>query len=98
VAALSAQVDASEAGAGAAPFSSSTLAELYLRQGLQERAAEVYRQVLAEDPANERARAGLAALVRGESGGGAGGPSDRRAVLERQIAGLEAMLASVRRE
>ena len=91
--------DADEAGPGAAPFSSSTLAELYLRQGLQERAAEVYRQVLADDPRNERARAGLAALER-EGGARAPkptAPGGQRALLERQIAGLEAMLASVRR-
>jgi tetratricopeptide (TPR) repeat protein len=98
VTARPAELDASEAGQGTAPFSSSTLAELYLRQGLQERAAEVYRQVLAEDPGNARARAGLAALAREESGGEADRPGDRRAVLERQIAGLEAMLASVRRK
>jgi tetratricopeptide (TPR) repeat protein len=93
-------LDASEAGQSVAPFSSSTLGELYLRQGLQERAAEVFRQVLADDPGNERARAGLAALVKQDGGGaaGAGRPDTRRTVLERQIAGLEAMLASVRRK
>jgi tetratricopeptide (TPR) repeat protein len=82
----------------APPFSSSTLAELYLRQGLQERAVEVYRQVLAGDPGNERARVRLAALETAPSGSG---PVDevaaRRRVLERTIAGLEAMLVSVRR-
>jgi tetratricopeptide (TPR) repeat protein len=93
--------DASDAGQGAAPFSSSTLAELYLRQGLQERAAEVFRQVLAEDPRNERARAGLASLEGHGAGSGApaapAGGAGRREVLQRQIAGLEAMLGSVRR-
>lgn len=92
----------SESGQGAAPFSSSTLAELYLRQGLQERAVEVYRQVLAEDPGNEKARARLAAL---EAPAGAGAAlerqdavASRRRVIERTIAGLEAMLETVRRK
>ena len=89
--------------AAAAPFSSSTLAELYLRQGLQERAVEVYRQVLAEDPRNERARARLAAIEAeppvsstANAPEEAGSRARRRQVLERTIAGLEAMLASVR--
>ena len=43
-------------GGPATPFSSSTLAELYFRQGLVDRAVEVYRQVLDEEPGNERAR------------------------------------------
>jgi tetratricopeptide (TPR) repeat protein len=82
----------------APPFSSSTLAELYLRQGLQERAVEVYRQVLAGDPGNERARVRLAALETAPSGSGAVDEvAARRRVLERTIAGLEAMLVSVRR-
>jgi hypothetical protein len=75
------------------PFSSSTLAELYLRQGLVQRAVEVYRQVLAEEPENERARTRLAELT--------SAPSDehsaRRRSLERTIAGLEALLVAVRR-
>ena len=49
-------------GGGATPFSSSTLAELYFRQGLVDRAVEVYRQVLDEEPGNERARSRLAEL------------------------------------
>ena len=92
----------SEAGQGSAPFSSSTLAELYLRQGLQERAVEVYRQVLAEDPGNEKARARLAALEASPAAGTAPGPLDavasRRRIIERTIARLEAMLETVRRK
>lgn len=78
---------------GDAPFSSSTLAELYLKQGLVDRAADVYRQVLAEEPGNERARARL-----GEIQAGGAAPPDRaarRRALERTIAGLEALLALV---
>ena len=81
--------------AGATPFSSSTLAELYFRQGLVDRAVEVYRQVLEEEPDNERARSRLAEL---ES---ASPPPDaraaRRAALERTIAGLEALLVVLQR-
>ena len=80
-------------------LSSSTLAELYLRQGLTERAREVYRQVLAEDPGNERARAGLHDL---DAAVALGGPvaerAARRAALQRTIEALEAMLAAVRRD
>ena len=39
-----------------------TLAELYVRQGLPERALEVYRGMLRVDPGNDRARARLAEL------------------------------------
>jgi tetratricopeptide (TPR) repeat protein len=86
----------SAAAADVEPLSSSTLAELYLRQGMIDRAREVYLQVLAEDPANERALAGLRGIEATRAV-----PSDpragRRAALERTIAGLEAMLAAVRR-
>jgi len=82
-----------------APLSSSTLAELYLRQGLIERAREVYRQVLADDPGNERAHAGLrdleAAVARA---GPVGERAARRAALQRTIAALETLLGALRRD
>jgi hypothetical protein len=85
-----------EASAPAAtPFPSSTLAELYLKQGLVERAVEVYRQLLVEEPANERARSRLGeieAMPRPEAARAA-----HRRELERTIAGLEALLAVVQR-
>jgi hypothetical protein len=81
-------------GAGT-PFSSSTLAELYFRQGLVDRAVAVYRQVLDEEPENAKVRSRLAELE------GPPGPSDaraaRRAALERTIAGLEALLVVLQR-
>jgi tetratricopeptide (TPR) repeat protein len=85
-----------DAATGAvAPFSSSTLAELYFRQGLVERAVEVYRQVLDEEPGNERARSRLAELESARP------PADaravRRAALERTIGGLEALLNVLQR-
>jgi tetratricopeptide (TPR) repeat protein len=79
----------------AAPFSSSTLAELYLRQGLLDRAVDVYRQLVAQEPGNARGRARLAELER------AAAPDAervaRRRALERTIARLEELLAAVRR-
>ncbi len=87
---------ASEAPGGAtAPFSSSTLAELYFQQGLVDRAADVYRQLLEQEPQNEKARQRLgelqlAAPVADER-------AARRRALERTIAGLEALLGAVRR-
>lgn len=98
-----AELPAVDAGTGAAPLSSSTLAELYLRQGLPEQAVEVYRQVLSEDPGNERARARLAEIAgpAASLGALAAATDDpraaRRRVLERTIAGLEALLASLQR-
>jgi hypothetical protein len=84
--------------ASGTPFSSSTLAELYFQQGLADRAIEVYRQLLQEEPGNERARARLAEL---QTLAAAEPPVDpratRRRALERTIAALERLLAAVRR-
>ena len=76
-------------------LSSSTLAELYFQQGLVDRALEVYRQVIDEEPGNERARSRLAELESTLSLADA--RSARRAVLERTIAGLEALLVVLQR-
>jgi tetratricopeptide (TPR) repeat protein len=85
------------------PFSSSTLAELYYQQGLVDRAVDVYRQLLEQEPSNERARLRLVELE--TSGAGptplpAAVPDERaarRRALERTIAGLETLLAAVQR-
>jgi tetratricopeptide (TPR) repeat protein len=82
-------------GTAGTPFSSSTLAELYLKQGLVERAVEVYRQLLAEEPGNERARSRLAEIEAMPPAADA--RSARRRQLERTIAGLEALLGAVQR-
>ncbi len=83
------------------PFSSATLAELYQRQGFTERAVEVYRQVLAERPGEERARARLAELVSLLAARTLEGPGEeqerRRRGLQRTIAGLEVLLDIARR-
>jgi hypothetical protein len=81
-------------GGPAAPFSSSTLAELYLQQGLVEKAVEVYRQVVQQEPGNDKARRRLAEL---ESGAEHDEQSARRRAIERTIAGLEELLGAVRR-
>ncbi len=87
---------------------SSTLAELYFSQGVTGKAIEVYRQVLLREPENERARLRLAELERSEPGppveptaappltrdSGLG----RRAVIQRTIGQLEAMLTAVRKD
>jgi len=88
--------DAVQVGGGgdATPFSSSTLAELYFQQGLVERAADVYRQLLEQEPNNEKARQRLAELGRSEPV--AAERMARRRALERTIAGLEALLSAVR--
>jgi lipopolysaccharide biosynthesis regulator YciM len=78
------------------PFSSQTLAELYYQQGLVERAVDVYRQLVEQDPSNEKARLRLVELESSTAG-----PEERaarRRALERTIAGLETLLAAVRRK
>jgi tetratricopeptide (TPR) repeat protein len=93
------EAGAAEAGdLAGAPFSSSTLAELYYRQGFVERAKEVYERLLQGEPGNEKARARLMELR------GRAAPSEpaesraaRRRALERTIAALEKLLAAVRR-
>ena len=80
------------------PLASSTLAELYYRQGLTDRAIEVYRQLLGAEPGNDKVRDRLAQI----EAGGQASPQDpreaRRRVLERTIAGLEALLATLVRK
>jgi len=81
-----------------APLSSSTLAELYVQQGLPEQAREVYRQVLEAEPANEKAKARFEELQRGATAEAAlDGRAARRRALERTIGGLERLLVAVRR-
>lgn len=89
------------------PLSSATLGELYLKQGLVERAVEVFRQVLEEEPGNDAVRRRLAEIekVTRESAADLPVPpsdeGDERAVRRRALEGaierLEALLAVVRR-
>jgi len=102
-------------GGEAPPLSSSTLAELYLRQGFADKAIEVYQQLLQREPGNEQARARVMELsTRLAAGAPALPPPDapaaippldarqeeragRRRDIERTIARLEELLATVRR-
>ena len=99
VAAPEAQVPPREpAGDGpnaSTPFSSSTLAELYFQQGLVDRARDVYRQLLEQEPENEKARSRLSELERAAPV--ADDRAARRHALERTIAGLTILLGAVRR-
>ena len=54
---------AGEKAASEAIFTA-TLAEIYLKQGLVEKAIDVYREILRQDPDNQSARERLAALQR----------------------------------
>jgi len=54
--------------AGADALQTNTLAELYLRQGLVDKAIEVYRAMLRVDPENEKARRRLSELAPGDGG------------------------------
>lgn len=89
-------------------LSSPTLAELYFSQGVPEKAAAVYRQILGREPWNARARARLLEIEAqlGVAAGRAlaevpepepvGPPQTRREALERTIARLEAFLQAVK--
>ena len=85
-------------GSATPPFASSTLAELYFRQGLVDRAVDVYRQLLAEEPGNDkRPRRAWREL---EAAGQASPPDPREArrrALERTIAGSRPSSAALRR-
>jgi hypothetical protein len=82
-------------GASPTPFSSSTLAELYFQQGLVDRAVDVYRQLVEQEPDNERARRRLGELE--QAAPVADDRAARRHALERTIAGLTILLGAVRR-
>ncbi len=80
------------------PFSSSTLAELYMRQGFPERALDVYRQVVSERPSDEKARTRLAEITVQVNGTGNDEELEgRRLRLKRAISGLELLLQAVQR-
>jgi hypothetical protein len=82
-------------GSGSAPFPSSTLAELYFQQGVVDRAADVYRSLLEQEPENEKAQKRLGELQLAAPVGDE--RAARRRALERTIAGLETLLGAVRR-
>lgn len=91
---------------------SPTLAELYFNQGFTDKAIEVYQQILDREPANERARARLRELQQPAIAvsapevmippvaavAPADGQAARRQAIERVIASLEGLKASLRRE
>ena len=87
-----------------------TLAELYFNQGFTDKAVEFLKQLLQREPGNERARARLAEIQDRESrvmaeqaqvtpapAPDADGRALRRQAIERTIAQLEKMLASIRK-
>jgi tetratricopeptide (TPR) repeat protein len=88
------------------------LAELYFNQGFTDKAIEVYRQLLQREPRNERARTRLGELealerrIKDEETRTASAPGGvaadaaaaRRQAIERTIARLEGLLATLRKE
>jgi len=86
---------------------SSTLAELYFKQGFTEKAIEVYRQLVRREPGNHQAGTRLAELETFERKAraeviaeplAAGDPQvRRRRSVQQTIARLEGLLAAVRR-
>jgi thioredoxin-like negative regulator of GroEL len=100
---------AHEAAAESPELATPTIGELYFNQGHTGKAIEVYRQVVEQDPGNERARARLAELealerhLRAEEANElrrmvTAAPKDpraaRRAALERTIGRLEGLMAA----
>jgi tetratricopeptide (TPR) repeat protein len=97
--------ESAPAGSPGRPLSSATLAELYFKQGLLDRASEVYRQVVEEEPGNQNARRRLAEIEADMKRAGldrtaaAGRGEDRelrRRSLERTIQTLETLLGVIR--
>jgi len=92
-----------------AALSSSTLAELYFRQGFLDKAIEVYQQLLQREPDNERSRARLGELRALQAPSvpptvppAAPAPAEderstRRRAIESAIARLENLLVTIRR-
>ncbi len=83
-------------------IASVTLADLYLRQGFKDKAAEVLAQLLAREPGNERAQARLQEIQTSAAASPSSPPEDsvtdaRRVVIQRTIDRLEAMLAAIRK-
>jgi tetratricopeptide (TPR) repeat protein len=89
-------------------LNTATLAELYLSQGVMDKAIAVYRQLLERDPGNERARTRLSEVealdrsIRAEEAlaaghGTADGGAARREAIERTIAKLERLLSALRK-
>lgn len=100
-------------GAAGPELISSTLAELYFNQGFTDKALDVYRQLLAREPGNERAQARMRELraleehLKQEEAREPWAPAPappsaspemlRRQAVERTIARLEALLAAARK-
>jgi tetratricopeptide (TPR) repeat protein len=92
-----------------AALSSSTLAELYFRQGFVDKAIEVYQQLLQREPENERSRARLGELrallapsvpptvVPPAAAAAEDERTTRRRAIESAIARLEDLLVTIRR-
>ena len=68
---------ADEAPVSAAPFVTETMAELYVAQGFPERARDVYAQLLAANPSDERLRGLVDSLAPAEPAQVASGPTVR---------------------
>ena len=81
-------------------IASVTLADLYSRQGFNDKAAQVLEQLLLREPGNERAQARLRE-IRSSAAGAMPPPADatdaKRVVIQRTIDRLEAMLAAIRK-
>ena len=76
-------------GTGSGAIPTPTLAEIYVAQGMPEKALEVYRQVLEGDPENEEVLSRVKALSRSLA------PPDE--VMQRKIAALRGWLERIRR-
>jgi predicted Zn-dependent protease len=68
-----------------------TLAELYLKQGFPEKAADVYRAIVDRDPSNAEVTTRLAEIEATQAR-----RNTRRQSIEAEIAKLERLLGAVR--
>jgi tetratricopeptide (TPR) repeat protein len=72
-----------------------TLAELYVRQGLFEKAAGIYERLLREDPTHSRYRARLDALLKERGSEEPPVPAPEPVVIERNFEEQEKLLADI---
>jgi len=76
------------------PLSTATLAEQYVKQGIIEKALEIYRSILADDPANSAVSIRIAELAQPESVTAAVKP---QGTADNALSALEGWLENIRR-